>query len=83
MLLTIDIGNSNVVIGCLNENNETIKQFRMVTDLKKTEDEYASGMKTILQYNGVNCREFEGAIISLISNLTRQVLKNSFIYHIK
>ena len=26
---------------------------------------------------------FEGAIISLISNLTRQVLKNSFIYHIK
>lgn len=71
MLLAIDIGNSNVVIGCLNENNETIKQFRMVTDLKKTDDEYASGMKTILEFNGVNCAEFEGAIIcSVVPPLT-------------
>lgn len=71
MLLAIDIGNSNVVIGCLNENNETIKQFRMVTDLKKTDDEYASGMKTILDYNGVSCDAVEGAIIcSVVPPLT-------------
>lgn len=71
MLLAIDIGNSNVVIGCLNENNETVKQFRMVTDLKKTDDEYASGMKTILEYNNVDCAGFEGAIIcSVVPPLT-------------
>lgn len=71
MLLAIDIGNSNVVIGCLNENNETIQQFRMVTDLKKTDDEYASGIKTILQYNNVNCEDFVGAIIcSVVPPLT-------------
>lgn len=71
MLLAIDIGNSNVVIGCLNENNETVKLFRMVTDLKKTEDEYAAGMKTILQYNGLDCQHFEGAIIcSVVPPLT-------------
>ena len=71
MLLAIDIGNSNVVIGCLNEEYETIKQFRMVTDLKKTEDEYASGMRTILEYNGVACDSFEGAIIcSVVPPLT-------------
>lgn len=71
MLLAIDIGNSNVVIGCLNENNETIKLFRMVTDLKKTEDEYAAGIKTILDYNGLDCRGFEGAIIcSVVPPLT-------------
>lgn len=71
MLLAIDIGNSNVVIGCLNENNETIKLFRMVTDLKKTEDEYAAGMKTILDYNGLDCSGFEGAIIcSVVPPLT-------------
>ena len=39
MLLAIDIGNSNVVIGCLDENNRSTSLFRMVTDLKKTEDE--------------------------------------------
>ena len=71
MLLAIDIGNSYVVIGCLNENNETVRLFRMVTDLKKTEDEYASGMKTILEYNGVDCADFEGAIIcSVVPPLT-------------
>ena len=71
MLLAIDIGNSNVVIGCLNERNETIKLFRMVTDLKKTDDEYAAGIKTILQYSGLDLNAFEGAIIcSVVPPLT-------------
>ena len=63
MLLAIDIGNSNVVIGCLNSQNQTTALFRMVTDLKKTGDEYAAGMQTILAHNGIDCRGFEGAII--------------------
>ncbi len=66
MLLAIDIGNSNVVIGCLDENNKTTALFRMVTDLKKTEDEYAAGMKTILEYSGIDLTAFEGAIISSV-----------------
>ena len=71
MLLAIDIGNSNVVMGCLNENNEVIRLFRMVTDLKKTEDEYAAGMKTILEYSGLDCNKIEGAIIcSVVPPLT-------------
>ena len=71
MLLAIDIGNSNVVIGCLNDKNETTSLFRMVTDQKKTEDEYAAGMKTILQNNGIDCAGFEGAIIcSVVPPLT-------------
>ena len=71
MLLAIDIGNSNVVIGCLNENNETVKQFRMVTDLKKTEDEYAAGIQSILRFNALEQVAFEGAIIcSVVPPLT-------------
>ena len=71
MLLAIDIGNSNVVIGCLNEKNETVSLFRMVTDLKKTEDEYAAGMQAILLHNGISCDGFEGAIIcSVVPPLT-------------
>ena len=71
MLLAIDIGNSNVVIGCLDDELNTVQIFRMVTDLKKTEDEYASGMKTILEYNNVECAQFEGAIIcSVVPPLT-------------
>ena len=71
MLLAIDIGNSNVVIGCLDENDKVCALFRMVTDLKKTEDEYAAGMKTILEYNKIDCATFEGAIIcSVVPPLT-------------
>lgn len=71
MLLAIDIGNSNVVIGCLDENDKVCALFRMVTDLKKTEDEYAAGMKTILEYNKIDCASFEGAIIgSVVPPLT-------------
>lgn len=66
MLLAIDIGNSNVVIGCLNENNETAALFRMVTDTKKTQDEYAALMQAIFLHNGVDCTAFEGAIISSV-----------------
>lgn len=66
MLLAIDIGNSNVVIGCLNDKQETVFLFRMVTDLKKTEDEYAAGMQAILAHNNIDRGEFEGAIIASV-----------------
>ena len=71
MLLAIDIGNSNVVIGCLDQNNQVKAQFRMVTDLKKTEDEYAAGMQAILTHNGITGNSFSGAIIcSVVPPLT-------------
>ncbi len=71
MLLAIDIGNSNVVIGCLDSQGKTVALLRMVTDLKKTEDEYAAGMYSILQHNGIDCKDFEGAIIcSVVPPLT-------------
>lgn len=71
MLLTIDIGNTNVVMGCLDKDDRVLHLFRMVTDLKKTEDEYASVMKMILSHNQVDCEGFEGAIIcSVVPPLT-------------
>ena len=71
MILAIDIGNSNVVIGTLTPQGQVASLFRMVTDLKKTEDEYASGMKTILEFNGIDLAGFHGAIIcSVVPPLT-------------
>lgn len=71
MLLAIDIGNSNVVIGCLDKEGKAQCLLRMVTDLKKTEDEYAAGIQTLLTHNGVDCTGFEGAIIcSVVPPLT-------------
>ncbi len=71
MLLAIDIGNSNVVIGCIDEQGRVSALLRMVTDLKKTEDEYAATMQGILAYNGIDCTCFDGAIVcSVVPPLT-------------
>lgn len=77
MLLAIDIGNSNVVIGCLNSQNQTTALFRMVTDLKKTGDEYAAGMQTILSQNGIQCADFEGAIICSVVPPLTEIFRNA------
>ena len=76
MLLAIDIGNSNVVIGCLEDGN-TVHQFRMVTDLKKTDDEYAAGMRTILQQNALEGVQFEGAIICSVVPPLTEIFRNA------
>ncbi len=46
MLLAIDIGNTNVVIGCINKGN-IVFMARFITDRTKTEDEYAIQIKTV------------------------------------
>ena len=41
MILVIDLGNSNIVMGIYRDDN-LVHSFRTNTDLTKTEDEYAS-----------------------------------------
>ena len=42
MLLTIDIGNTNITLGVF-DNNKIIQSWRLATDEKRTEDEYGEG----------------------------------------
>ncbi|MDR0446720.1 MAG: type III pantothenate kinase [Oscillospiraceae bacterium] len=65
MLLAIDVGNSNIVIGCY-EGDKILHVFRMVTDTLKTEDEYAAGINSILEFNGIDARGFAGAALSSV-----------------
>ena len=66
MLLAVDIGNSNIVIGCIDDDGEILDIFRMKTDISKTDDEYAAAMESILRLGGVNCTKFTGSIISSV-----------------
>jgi type III pantothenate kinase len=65
MLLAIDIGNSNIVIGCI-DGRRIERQYRVETDAARTEDEYAAGIKQILALDGVSADVFDGAIISSV-----------------
>lgn len=65
MILTIDIGNSNIVLGGV-ENKEIRFEARLRTDATKTSDEYCIDLKMILEVYGVKPEEIEGSIIASV-----------------
>ena len=65
MILVVDIGNSNVVIGGVDGEN-ILFESRVRTEATKTSDEYCIDLKSILDINNV-CRDaIEGAIIASV-----------------
>lgn len=70
MILAIDAGNTNIVLGCI-EGERLLLTARISTDRSKTSDEYALILHSLLALHGLNHREVEGAIIaSVVSELT-------------
>ena len=63
MVLAIDMGNTNIVVGCI-EKGKILFVERLCTDLSKTELEYAIGIKTVLELYDIKDNEIDGAIIS-------------------
>lgn len=71
MVLTVDIGNTNIVLGgfC---GDELKFVARIATNANKTEDEYATKIKSILYLHEVEKAQIKGAIISsVVPPLTR------------
>ena len=73
MILTIDIGNSNIVIGGV-EQDEIRFEARLRTESTKTSDQYCVDLKILLDVYGITSESIEGAIIA---SVVPQVL-NSF-----
>ena len=65
MILAIDIGNTNIVLGCI-EGKRTRFIERLSTDKGKTELEYAIHLKNVLEIYGVDPEELEGGILSSV-----------------
>jgi len=65
MILLIDIGNTNTVIG-LHDGNELAGQWRIETALGRTADEYAVILSTLFGLKGLNQHAPEDAIVSSV-----------------
>lgn len=65
MILTLDMGNSNIVVGGIDENKLYFEE-RITTDHRKTSLEYAIMLKNILEINKVKSSDIEGAIMSSV-----------------
>lgn len=65
MILAIDMGNTNIVIGGIDEKNTYFLE-RLNTRKDKTELEYAINIKSILEIYKININAIEGAILSSV-----------------
>ncbi|MGA1862254.1 type III pantothenate kinase [Deferribacter thermophilus] len=65
MILAIDIGNTNIVLGVFNQD-KLITSFRLATDHLKTTDEYASIIMLLLERNKIEQSGIKGIIISSV-----------------
>lgn len=76
MILAIDIGNTNIVVGCFDKDNVLFVE-RVSTDHTKTELEYAISLKNVLEIYGIKPANVEGGIISSVVPPLTNVLKAS------
>ena len=73
MILAVDIGNTNVVLGVI-EGEEILFLERMATDRGATEVEYLVRIRSVLKYRRIDAEKLEGAIIcSVVPMVTMNV----------
>ena len=65
MILAIDMGNSNIVVGGI-DDKRTYFEERITTDDRKTSLEYAIMLKNILEIHRVKRSDIEGSILSSV-----------------
>ena len=76
MILTIDIGNTNIVLGGFDDEKLRFIS-RISTNAKKTDAEYATKLKSILSLYGVDESEVSGAAISSVVPILTQTMANA------
>lgn len=76
MVLAIDIGNTNIVIGCFEEEKVFFTE-RLSTRTTSTALEYAVSFKNVLELYGIKSAEIEGSIISSVVPDITNVVKNA------
>ena len=65
MLLAIDIGNTNLVIGCI-EDDKILFKARIATDRTRTSDQYGVEIKNMIEAFGVHVQDIDDCIISSV-----------------
>lgn len=65
MLLTIDVGNTNITIGVF-RGDDVVATFRITTKMPRTSDEYGMLLTNLVEKNEINLEEIEDAIIASV-----------------
>ncbi|MGI6029252.1 MAG: type III pantothenate kinase [Candidatus Heteroscillospira sp.] len=65
MILALDVGNTNIVVG-IGDTSESMFKGRLTTNKSGTTTEYAIRLRAMLELYGVACDAIEGSIISSV-----------------
>ena len=69
MILTLDVGNTNITFGVY-DKEELVTTFRITTKIARTSDEYGILIRDLLRMNDVNRADIEGSIVaSVVPNI--------------
>lgn len=78
MILAIDMGNTNIVIGCIDDEKCYFEE-RLSTDKSKTVLEYAIGFKTVLELYKIDVNQIEGAVLSSVVPALTNIIKEAVV----
>ncbi|WP_022670174.1 type III pantothenate kinase [Hippea alviniae] len=72
MLIAVDIGNTNIVIGVFLKDR--FLNFRLSTNLKLTQDEYCINFYNLFNLYGINERAYGAIVSSVVPQITPRVI---------
>lgn len=78
MLLTVDVGNTNITLG-LFKGDKVFATFRITTQMARTSDEYGSLIAEIIARKGIDINNIEDVIISSVVPKVMYSLNNGLI----
>lgn len=76
MILAVDIGNTQIVVGCL-EGGTLVSSFRLATDRSRTAEEYTLLLSGIFAMRGVDTANIDGGIVSSVVPVLRPVFRDA------
>ena len=79
MVITIDVGNTNITVGVF-RGDEVMASFRITTKMPRTSDEYGMLLSNLLEQNNIRHDDIEDAIIAsvvpnVMHSLTSAIIK--------
>lgn len=76
MILTIDVGNTNVVLGCV-EDGVVVSRSRLATNTSDLPNDYAMKMRQSFAFDSIDYHEFEGAILSSVVPQVNRAIRSA------
>lgn len=76
MLLAIDVGNTNIVLGLYNKGRLTHK-WRMISDVHKAADDYAVDIIELFLTEKIDCLQISGCIMGSVVPKLEEILRHA------